>query len=221
MKKIVRSMLLSSAFIVGANAHEIWLELDSNKTKAQLFFGHFDEKEKESGEKFAKIKEGVAYPKDLLKDVKKNDDNITYTFSKPTDVVVVREDVPRKSREEGITTKRISYTKAGLTSTKPISKFDIVPVDISKNIFKVIFNDKSVEKAKITAISPTGWTKTFFTNKKGEFSVETPWKGEYLLQTSYEDVTKGEENGIVFDKTIHVISLNLPIEQGLDWNFTK
>ncbi|MFV7790034.1 hypothetical protein ACNSOP_07740 [Aliarcobacter lanthieri] len=221
MKKFVYGMMLSSAVVVGASAHEIWLELDGKKNEAKLFFGHFDVKEKESGEKFAKIKEGVAYPKDLLKEVKRNDDNITYTFSKATDVVVVREDAPRKSRAEGITTKRISYSKAGVTSKEAIAKFDIVPVDASKNVFKLLFDNKGLEKIKVTAISPTGWTKTFSTNEKGEFTVETPWKGGYLLQTTFEDETKGEENGVAFDKTVHALSLNITIEQGLPWEVKK
>ncbi|RBQ29677.1 DUF4198 domain-containing protein [Aliarcobacter vitoriensis] len=221
MKKFVYSMMLSSAVVVGASAHEVWLELDSKKNEAQLFFGHFDIKEKESGEKFAKIKEGVAYPKDLLKDVKRNDNNVTYTFSKATDVVVVREDAPRKSRAEGITTKRISYSKAGITSKDAITKFDIVPVDASKNIFKIVFDNKPLAKTKVTAISPTGWTKTFSSDEKGEFTVETPWKGGYLLQTSFEDETKGEEDGVAFDKTVHALSLNITITQGLPWEVKK
>ncbi|WP_198304799.1 hypothetical protein [Arcobacter vandammei] len=221
MKKFVYSMMLSSAIIVGANAHEIWLEQDSNKTTAQLFFGHFEIKEKESGEKFANIKEGVAYPKDLVKDVKRNDNNITYTFSKATDAVVVREDAPRKNKTDGTSTKRISYSKVGITNKDAITKFDIVPVDASKNMFKVVFYNKPLEKAKITAISPTGWTKSFMANEKGEFAIETPWKGAYLLQATFEDLTKGEENGVAFDKTVHNLSLNITNEQGLPWEVKK
>ena len=77
MKKLVYTMMLSSIVILGANAHEVWLKLDDKKNEAQLFFGHFADNQKESGEKFERIKEGVTYPKDLVKETKRNNDNFT------------------------------------------------------------------------------------------------------------------------------------------------
>jgi len=217
MKKIIYTMMLSSAIVMSANAHEVWLELNSNKKEAKLFYGDFEEIERESGEKFAKIKEGVAYPKDAIKSVKRNDGDITYTLSKATDVVVIREDAPRNNRAEGVVTKRIYYSKAGITSKNPITAFEIVPINASKNTFKVVFNNKGVDKTDVSVISPTGWIRTFSTDEKGEFTILTPWKGEYLLQVSFTDNTKGEENGVAFDRTIHSSSLFLPVEKGLPW----
>jgi len=217
MKKFVYAMMLSTVVVMGVHAHEVWLELDSKKKEAKLFYGDFEEIERDGGEKFAKIKEGVAYPKDAIKSVKRNDADITYTLSKATDVVVIREDAPRKSRAEGVVIKRIYYSKAGITSKNPITAFEIVPVDASKNTFKVVFNNKGLEKTDVSVISPTGWIRTFSTDEKGEFTIETPWKGEYLLQVSFTDNTKGEENGVAFDKTIHSSSLFLPVEKGLPW----
>lgn len=69
MKKLVYTMMLSSIAILGVNAHEVWLKLDDKKNEAQLFFGHFADNQKESGEKFERIKEGVTYPKDLVKEI--------------------------------------------------------------------------------------------------------------------------------------------------------
>ena len=221
MKKLVYSMLLSSIAIVSVNAHEIWLELDEKKNEAKLFFGHFDGKQTESGEKFARIKEGVSYPTELVKDVKRDDNSITYTLSKKSDIAVVRASEPRKARNSEIVEYRIAYNKAGRTSTEAIVDFDIVPVAKDSNSFKLLFKNEPVKKSKVTVISPTGWEKTFELDDKGEFTIHTPWIGKYLIQASFEDETKGEVDGKTFDKTIHSISHTIDVNQGLPWNTKK
>ncbi|RXJ83781.1 DUF4198 domain-containing protein [Arcobacter cloacae] len=221
MKKLVYSMLLSSIAVVSVNAHEIWLELDEKKNEAKLFFGHFDGKQTESGEKFARIKEGVSYPAELVKDVKRDDNSITYTLSKKSDIAVVRASEPRKARNSEIVEYRIAYNKAGRTSTEAIVDFDIVPVAKDSNSFKLLFKNEPVKKSKVKVISPTGWEKTFELDDKGEFTIHTPWIGKYFLQASLEDETKGEVDGKTFDKTIHSISHTIDVNQGLPWNTKK
>ncbi|MFX4233941.1 hypothetical protein ACOL24_08830 [Aliarcobacter butzleri] len=221
MKKLVYTMMLSSITILGANAHEVWLKLDDKKNEAQLFFGHFADNQKESGEKFERIKEGVTYPKDLIKEIKRNNDNITYTLSKKSDIVVVQESEPRKNRDTGITTKRITYIKAGRTITEVITAFDIVPIEKNSNTFKLIYNNQGVKKSEIKVVSPTGWEKTFMTDDNGDFTIITPWKGLYLIQAKYEDETKGEVDGKAYDKTVHVMTYTIENNQGLSWEIKK
>ncbi|MCG3703998.1 DUF4198 domain-containing protein [Aliarcobacter butzleri] len=221
MKKLVYTMMLSSIVILGANAHEVWLKLDDKKNEAQLFFGHFADNQKESGEKFERIKEGVTYPKDLVKEIKRNNDNITYTLSKKSDIVVVQESEPRKNRDTGITTKRIAYIKAGRTTTEVIIAFDIVPIEKNSNTFKLVYNNQGVKKSEIKVISPTGWEKTFMTDDNGDFTIITPWKGPYLIQAKYEDETKGEVDGKAYDKTVHVMTYTIENNQGLSWEIKK
>ena len=221
MKKLVYTMMLSSIAILGANAHEVWLKLDDKKNEAQLFFGHFANNQKESGEKFERIKEGVTYPKNLVKEIKRNNDNITYTLSKKSDIVVVQESEPRKNRDTGITTKRIAYIKAGRTTTEVITAFDIVPIEKNSNTFKFVYNNQGVKKSEIKVISPTGWEKTFMTDDNGDFTIITPWKGSYLIQAKYEDETKGEVDGKAYDKTVHVMTYTIENNQGLSWEIKK
>lgn len=218
MKKLVYSILLSSLAVVSVNAHEIWLELDEKKNEAKLFFGHFDGKQTESGEKFARIKEGISYPAELVKDVKRDDNSITYTLSKKSDIAVVRASEPRKARNSEIVEYKIAYNKAGRSSTEAIVDFDIVPVAKDSNSFKLLFKNEPVKKSKVTVISPTGWEKTFELDDKGEFTIHTPWIGKYLLQASLEDETKGEIDGKAFDKTVYSISYTIDVNQGLPWN---
>ncbi|MBF7066094.1 hypothetical protein [Aliarcobacter butzleri] len=221
MKKLVYIMMSLSVIVLGANAHEVWLKLDDKKNEAQLFFGHFADNQKESGEKFERIKEGVTYPKDLVKEIKRNNDNITYTLSKKSDIVVVQESEPRKNRDTGITTKRIVYIKAGRTTTEVITAFDIVPIEKNSNTFKLIYNNQAVKKSEIKVVSPTGWEKTFMTDDNGDFTIITPWKGSYLIQAKYEDETKGEVDGKAYDKTVHVMTYTIENNQGLSWEIKK
>lgn len=221
MKKLAYSILLSSIAVVSANAHEIWLDLDEKKNEAKLFFGHFDGKQTESGEKFARIKEGVSYPDGLVKDVKRDDNSITYTLSKKSDIAVVRTSEPRKARNSEIVENKISYTKAGRTSVESIIDFDIIPLAKNSNSFRLVFKNEPIKKSKVKVISPTGWEKTFEINDKGEFTIHTPWIGKYLLQASLEDETKGEIDGKTFDKTIHSIAYTIEVNQGLPWETKK
>lgn len=221
MKKLINIALLSSTLFVGANAHEIWINFDEKKNEAKLYFGHFADNEKESGEKFARIKEGVVYPKDLAKSVTRNDDNITYTLAKKGDIVVVQEGEPRKNRETGLTTKRVAHIKTGRDSSTAITKFDIVPNAKNSNTFKLLYDGKALKDVEIDVISPTGWEKSFVTDENGEFTVKTPWVGTYLLQARYEDDTKGEVDGKPFDKIVNVITYTIDNKQGIAWETKK
>ncbi|MFY9070667.1 hypothetical protein PZQ95_10895 [Aliarcobacter butzleri] len=221
MKKSVYIMMSLLVMVLGANAHEVWLKLDDKKNEAQLFFGHFADNQKESGEKFERIKEGVTYPKDLVKEIKRNNDNITYTLSKKSDIVVVQEGEPRKNRDTGITTKRIAYIKAGRTATEVITAFDIVPIEKNSNTFKLVYNNQALKKSEIKVVSPTGWEKTFMTDDNGDFTIITPWKGSYLIQAKFEDETKGEIDGKAYDKTVHVMTYTIENNQGLSWEIKK
>lgn len=221
MKFLLSAILLSSISIISVNAHEIWLELDKKKDEAKLYFGDFAIKKIESGKKFERINEGITYPVSLVKEVKKNDDNITYTLTKRSDIVVVRTSEPRKEKDSEILVNKVSYSKAGRAITQVITAFDIVPVKENSNTFKLVFNNEAVKKSKVVVTSPSEWEKTFTTDDKGEFTIHTPWIGTYLLEAKVEDETKGEIDGKAFDKTVHTLTYTINESQGLSWNKSK
>lgn len=221
MKKLVSAILLSSIAMISVNAHEIWLELDNKKDEAKLYFGDFANKQTESGKKFERINEGTTYPVGLVKEVKKNDGDITYTLTKRSDMVAVRTSEPRKEKDSEILVNKVSYSKAGRATTQAITAFDIVPVKENGNTFKLIFNNEAVKKSKIVVTSPSEWEKTFTTDDKGEFTIHTPWIGTYLLEAKVEDETKGEIDGKTFDKTVHTLTYTINESQGLPWNQSK
>lgn len=218
MKKFIYSMLLSAICVISVNAHEIWLELDEKKNEAKLFFGHFDGKQTESGEKFARIKEGVSYPDGLVKEIKRNENNVTYFLNQKSDIAVLRTSEPRKARDSEIVENKIAYTKAGRTSFESIIDFDIVPLAKNSNSFKIVFKNEPIKKSKIRVISPTGWEKTFESDDKGEFTIHSPWIGKYLLLATLEDETKGEFEGKAFDKTIYSLAYTIEENQGISWD---
>lgn len=217
MKKFIYLMFLSSISIISVNAHEIWLELDEKKNEAKLYFGEFDTKQIESGENFSRIKDGVSFPIDLVKEVVRNDNNITYTLNKKSDIGVVRKLEPKKAKNSEVIEYKIAYHKAGRNSTESIIDFDIVPLTKDSNSFKLLFKNQQIKKSKVKVVSPTGWEKTFEVDDKGEFTIHTPWIGKYLLQASFEEETKGEIEGKTFDKIVHLISYTIDVNQGLPW----
>lgn len=217
MKKFIYLMFLSSISIISVNAHEIWLELDEKKNEAKLYFGEFDAKQIESGENFSRIKDGVSFPTDLVKEVVRNDNNITYTLNKKSDIGVVRKSEPKKAKNSEVIEYKIAYHKAGRNSTESIIDFDIVPLTKDSNSFKLLFKNQQIKKSKVKVVSPTGWEKTFEVDDKGEFTIHTPWIGKYLLQASFEEETKGEIEGKTFDKIVHLISYTIDVNQGLPW----
>lgn len=124
----------------------------------------------------------------------------------------------QKMKTNPTITRKISYVKAGRTSFEPISFMDIVPLKENSNSFKLVYNNEIMKKSKITVVSPTGWEKTFMSDDKGEFTIHTPWIGQYLIEASFTDETKGEVDGKPFDKTVHSITYLVETKQGLPWN---
>lgn len=220
MKKLISSIILSSITAIVANAHGFWLEIDEKTNEAKFYFGDWEDNKKESGSKLERIKANVFYPTDVVKETKRNDNHIAFSLNKKSDLVVVESGEPRKAKDEKdpTITRKISYVKAGRTSFEPISFMDIVPLKENSNSFKLIYNNEVLKKSKITVVSPTGWEKTFMSDDKGEFTIHTPWIGQYLIEASFTDETKGEIDGKAFDKTVHSITYLVETKQGLPWN---
>ena len=221
MKKFIYSILLSSFAVLNANAHGIWLELDDKKDEAKLYFGEWENGKAESGEKLQRIKGEDVYPKELLKEIVRKDNYISYNLTKKSDFAVIESGEPRKGKNDETISRKISYAKAGRTNTNSIIAFDIIPVKENSNTFKLVYNNEPMVKTNVTVISPTKWEKTFRTDDKGEFTIHTPWIGKYLLEVSFEDATKGEIDGKSYDKTVHSLSYMIEVSQGLPWDLKK
>lgn len=216
MKKLVYGVLTSAILLSSASAHEIWIEKDK-KNEANIYFGEFADGEKEGAKFLDRLKADTFYPRDIVKDIKREDNSISLKLSKDSDLVLVEVGEPRLNKNTQVTARKISYAKTGRTNTDILSNFDLVPLEKNSNTFKLIFDKKQMPKTKVTVVSPTKWEKSFYTNEQGEVTISTPWIGTYLLEASFEDNTKSEVDGKSFDKTIHAITHTIKVEQGLPW----
>ena len=79
MKKLIYFILFLSLAVLNANAHGIWVEFDEKKDEAKLYFGEWENGKAESGEKLQRIKADNFYPKELVKEVVRKDDYISYS----------------------------------------------------------------------------------------------------------------------------------------------
>ena len=102
MKKFIYSILLSSFAVLNANAHGIWLELDDKKDEAKLYFGEWENGKAESGEKLQRIKGEDVYPKELLKEIVRKDNYISYNLTKKSDFAVIESGEPRKGDRKSV-----------------------------------------------------------------------------------------------------------------------
>ena len=216
MKGIIYSFATILLFASSVNAHEIWIEKDK-KDEANIFFGEFADGQKEGAKFLDRLKVDTFYPKDIVKNITRKENSIVVGLSKDSDLVLVEVGEPRLNKNTQVAARKISYAKTGRTNTDALANFDLVPVEKNSNTFKLIFDNKPMPKTKVTVVSPTKWEKSFYTNEQGEVSISTPWIGTYLLETSFEDNSKGEVDGKSFDKTIHAITYTIKVEQGLPW----
>ena len=216
MKKLVYGVLTSAILLSNANSHEIWIEKDK-KNEANIFFGEFEKKKKEGAKFLDRLKVDTFYPKDIVKNITRKENSIVVGLSKDSDLILVETGEPRLNKNTQVTARKISYAKTGRTNTDTLANFDLVPVEKNSNTFKLLFDKKPMSKTKVTVVSPTKWEKSFYTNEQGEVTISTPWIGTYLLETSFEDNSKGEVDGKSFDKTIHAITYTIKVEQGLPW----
>jgi uncharacterized GH25 family protein len=221
LKKIIYSILLSAIAVLNANAHGIWLELDDKKDEAKLYFGEWENGKAEGADKLKRIKGEDVYPKELVKEIIRKDNYISYNLTKKSDFAVIEAGEPRKSKNDDTISRKISYAKAGRINTNSIIAFDVIPVKENSNTFKLVYNNEAMIKTSVTVISPTKWEKTFRTDDKGEFTIHTPWVGKYLIEVSFEDLTKGEVDGKPYDKTVHSLSYMIEVNQGLPWDSKK
>ena len=94
MKKLVYGVLTSAILLSNANSHEIWIEKDK-KNEANIFFGEFADSQKEGAKFLDRLKVDTFYPKDIVKDLKREENSIALTLSKDTDLILVEVSEPR------------------------------------------------------------------------------------------------------------------------------
>lgn len=179
------SLLLS----LNASAHMLWLApTENNQTLA--YYGEFSagELENQTGAlktfNTAKAKQG-----DKEYSAKVETDHLIYATTGEQDV--------RVSQDMLYDETLINFlAKTGRQNSKATMEMEIVPTEANSKQFIVIFDGKPLAGQEVVVFAPNRWSKTYYTNDKGQFSVETPWTGLYVIEAG----KSVEEDGKYQDK---------------------
>lgn len=217
-----KALLLAATLIAGAaQAHGLWIE-QTGDTKT-LFFG---EPENALKEKFPGRLESIKAPQASLigADGAKTAVKATRTAagfdlgtSTPQQTLLVVEpsmEVKDWSKNGLGIVKPMFYARfaaAPLAPAKPELALDIVPLaPLAGNLgpaFMVAYKGQPVAKAKVTVIAPNTWTQEHGSDEQGRIVINTPWRGQYVLEITHTDNTPGEFEGKRYESSRHRATL--------------
>lgn len=204
-----------------ASAHMVWLERDGAAPMARAYFGEWAEDVREkTGGYLDMIKGAQAFGTDLGKayTVTRKSDHLEIAATGTGDVRLAEALLPREDKAKGGKSRTVFHAKAGRTETAAKLDFEIVPTAPNANAFVLTFKGQPVPKAPVTVFGPPKWSKVLHTDAEGRFSITTPWKGRYVIETAYQDNTAGEAAGAAFDRSRHVGTLSFEATEGLPWS---
>lgn len=186
-----------------AQAHYLWLE--SGDGGAKLYFGEAEVllKEKSPG-KLDNIKGPQAFAIDAAGNkaasaITRAADHLAVN-SKAATVVVAEEslEVRDLSKHNLGIAKPNYYARHG----QPASAAATLPLDIraqGENTFAVLYRGQPLKDAKVAIIAPNTWMQEHETDAQGVISINTPWRGQYVLHVLHVDKTPGEFGGKKYD----------------------
>ncbi len=215
MKKSILTVLIVAMGTTSVFAHNIWAS--KNKKEVKLYFGDWADDVLEKGERLNMLKTEVILPSNNVKQITREEGYILIKLEQSLDTVVINEQEPRKSRINQNITRSIVAARAGRNDTTALAALDMIPQKPNSNTFTLIYQNEPLTKKSITVYSPTTWSKTFKTNDKGEFTIHTPWQGEYMIEVKYEDKTAGQINEKPYESTNYTTTLTFNVENGITW----
>lgn len=165
-------LLLGSSSL--AQAHMVWLERTQDTVNA--YFGEFAAGELETQQgPLKKFSTAVVTQQDITLKATAQPDHFSYATKNTADVRfsadLLHGDMLAQFR-----------AKNGRSDVKAIAELEIVPAAINSNQFVVYFQGKPLAEQEVVIFAPNKWSKTYYTNDKGEFAVETPWAGQYVIE---------------------------------------
>lgn len=207
---LLNTICLAAALLVGtAHAHGLWIE-QTGDTKT-LFYG---EPENALKEKFPGKLENIKAPQAVLLSpdggklvvkVERGGAGFHLGKSSVTQTVLATEtsmEVKDWTQHGLGIVKPMYYARFAptpLAAAKPETALDIVPIAAwmadHPNAFMVAYKGQPVAKAKVSVIAPNTWTQEFITDELGRIAINTPWRGQYVLEITHTDKTPGEFEG--------------------------
>lgn len=186
MKKWTSALLALALLPSTAQAHEIWVERDELTGPVRIYLGEPGELLPEGGDpEFAQLKAPRLVPASQAPGTRKA--GYIETDAPAGDVRVIDDSVFEPWGEDGKKEGVIYYARAGRTDTKALLPLEIVPTAPGADSFTLIRDGKPVPAAKITAISPEKWSKTFVTDAQGRVTLPIEERGRYILSATQEE----------------------------------
>jgi len=200
MKKII-ALCAGLTFTLSAQAHMLWLERGSDD-QTRAYFGEYSEQIKETQDKALKsFNSAVAEQNKQKLKAKVQPDHLAYASKGTADV--------KLSSELMYGEALLSYhAKVGRSDLKAVSELDIVPVQANSNTFAVFYQGKPAAGIELTVFSPQFWQKKYTTNPQGQITIDTPWKGQYVIEASKESEKAGKFNQQNYKKQYFVTTLS-------------
>ena len=185
MKACPLALLALMTLPVSAQAHEIWVEREGNGP-ARIYLGEPAEALPEGGDpEFEKLKAPKLIGAANAAQVRKA--GYIEVAVPAGDVRVTDDSVFEPWGEEGKKQGVIYYARAGRSDTKVVLPLEIVPTAAGANSFTLMREGKPVPAAKLLAISPDKWSKSFTTDGQGRVSLPISLKGRYILSATQEE----------------------------------
>ena len=200
MKKIF-ALCTGLTFTLSAQAHMLWLERDADD-QTRAYFGEYSEQVKETQDTSLKsFNSAVAEQNKQKLKAKVQSDHLAYASKGAADV--------KLSSEMMYGEALLSYhAKAGRSDLKAVSELDIVPVQANSNTFAVFYQGKPAAGLELTVFSPQFWQKKYTANSQGQITIDTPWKGQYVIEVSKESDKVGKFNQQNYSKQYLVTTLS-------------
>ncbi|WP_422016696.1 DUF4198 domain-containing protein [Roseateles sp.] len=212
--RLARRLVLPLALMgaaLGAQAHQIWFEQDG---KVLTFrYGELDVNMHEVSpgglDRFAQLKGSwVTAAGEQPLEMRKAADAFTLPGVKQApgagnSLVAIDLQYPMfdtKRDDKALRTYWVPATRwvADLGAYKPTLPLDIVPTGVAgagKFEFQVVYKGDPLPGAKMTLVTPSGWSLNATSDADGKFRFPLPWKGNYVIGLYYVDDIVGERTG--------------------------
>lgn len=205
-----------------SQAHMIWLERDGNEANqvGRIYFGEFAENVREqAGGALDRVVAPVAFAQSIDKplSISRKSDHLEVVGA-AGDMRVIHALAPREDKRNGGHSRTIFLARAGRSSAQAALDLELVPETADGDRFTLLFKGKPLAKTELALIGPPLWQKPLRTDEQGKVTIETPWQGRYLIETSHTEETAGEVAGSKFDRTRYVFTLTFVSNGGVAWS---
>ena len=190
------SLLLS----LNASAHMLWLTpAENNQTLA--YYGEFSAGELDNQTGALKtFNTAKAQQGDKEYSAKVETDHLIYATTGEQDVRVSQDMLYDEMLNNFL-------VKTGRQNSNATMEMEIVPVATNAKQFTVIYDGKPLSGQEVVVFAPNRWSKTYYNNDQGQFSVETPWTGLYVIEVGKAVEEGGKYQDKAYKKPLYRIDI--------------